>query len=491
MVIDTQLGRIRGVDLNGCTAFLGIRYAEPPINERRFMAPVAAGGWGGTRDATEWPNRPMQLKSLGTMDQPTPGDRSEDCLFLNVYAPRPDGERRPVMFWIHGGGFTGGSANEYDGRVLACQGDVVVVTINYRLGPFGFLDLEPLGEAFRGSASNGIRDMVLALEWVRDNIVDYGGNPENVTVFGESAGAKAILSLFGTPMALGLYHKAIACSPAAPSPPPGDKTGAMAERLGVERSALLSTLRSLPAQALLDAGLPAGHEVDGVVVTQSFMDALQAMSAIEATRAKGTADVPIIIGTNRTEGTLFTPPDSPDEDMDAYERSLARSARGVLGDRDAAHYIEGLRSAYPDKNAKRLMEVISTDHFRKTAIEVAQLARSAGCWLYRFDLDTTAEFRGKLMQTAHACEMAFTFNAFADPDCHVFTMHDPNASGVRQLAADWSRTLAKFAHSGNPNDAGLPQWPAYDVSDRSVMLLDKDSVVERDPEAANRKLWST
>jgi len=468
MMIDTRAGRIRGLDLNECTAFLGIRYGEPPVDERRFMPPIAAGSWSGTYDATEWPNRPMQPSTLGTMGQQTPGDLSEDCLFLNVYTPDTDGER-PVMLWIHGGGFTGGSANEYDGRVLASQGDVVVVTINYRLGPFGFLNLAPLGEDLHGSGSNGIRDMVLALEWVRDNILDYGGNPENVTVFGESAGAKAILGLFGTPTAAGLYHKAITHSPAAPAPLPGDKTGAMAEQLGVERSALLTTLRSMPAEDLLNAGLPAGHEVDGAVVIQSFMEALNANRA---------ADIPMIIGTNRTEGTLFTPADSPDEDMGQYEKSLSRSAKGVIGDKDPTHYVSGLMSAYPDKNAKQLMEMISTDHFRKTSVDVAEVA---GCWLYRFDLDTTIEFRGKLMQTAHACEMVFTFNAFADPD----------APGVRQVAADWSQTLTRFAHSGNPNDAGLPTWPPYDVNDRRVMLLNQVSVVEHDPEGANRQLWST
>lgn len=482
MVNDTRSGRIRGLDTNGCSTFLGIRYGEPPVAEQRFMPPIAAGSWTGIYDATQWPNRPMQPNSLGTMGQPTPGDLSEDCLFLNVYTPGVGGERRPVMVWIHGGGFTGGSANEYDGRVLARQGDVVVVTINYRLGPFGFLNLAPLNKSLTGSGSNGIRDMVLALAWVRDNIVDYGGNPENVTVFGESAGAKAILGLSGTPTAAGLYHKAIAHSPAAAAPAPGDKTGAMAERLGIDRSDLLTTLRSMPAQDLLEAGLPAGHEVDGAVVTEPFIQALS---------ANDSPDIPMIIGTNRTEATLFTPADSPDEGMEEYEKSLARSARGVIGDKDPTHYVAGLKSAYPDKNAKQLMEMISTDHFRKTSVDVAEIANPAGCWLYRFDLDTTIEFRGKLMQTAHACEMAFTYNAFADPECHVFSMHDPDAPGVRQLAADWSRTLTQFAHSGNPNDAGLPTWPPYDINDRRVMLLDQVCVVERDPEGTNRKLWST
>ena len=481
MVTETRLGKIEGLPVDGGTAYLGIRFAMPPVGDLRFMPPVASGSWSGVYDATRWPNRAIQTKKLGTMDQETPGERDEDCLFLNVNTPAADGKRRPVMVWIHGGGFTGGSANEYDGRVLSREGDVVVVTINYRLGPFGFLNLEPLGDEFRGSASNGIRDMVLALEWVRDNIADYGGDPDNVTVFGESAGGKAILALAGTPGAEGLYHKAIANSPAAPEAPPGDKTARMAEKLGVPRSELLATLRRLPAFALQDAGLPCGYEVDGVVVTEPFMDVL-------ATRG---GSVPMIIGTNKTEGTLFTPPDSPDEDMARYEQSLAGSARGVIGDKDATRYVEGIKAAYPDKTPKQWMEMISSDHFHKTAIEVAGFCSTFGCWRYRFDLDTTVPYRDKLMQTAHACEMAFTFNRFADPECHVMTMHDPDAPGVRELASNWSATLTRFVHTGDPNGAGLPHWPAYDTNDRAVMLLNQVSKVENDPDKVHRELWSS
>ena len=480
MLTKTRQGQIEGLPVDGGTAYLGIRFGEPPVDDLRFMPPLAATPWSGVHDGTRWPNRAMQSKKLGTMDQATPGERSEDCLFLNVHTPAADGACRPVMVWVHGGGFTGGGANEYDGRVLAREGNVVVVTINYRLGAFGFLNLEPLGDMFKGSASNGIREIVLALKWVRDNIADYGGNPDNVTVFGESAGGKAILALMGTPSAMGLYHKAIANSPAGAEARPGDKTGLMAEKLGVKHADLLLTLRRLPAFSLQDAGLPAGYEVDGEVITRSFMD------AFADPNLRG---VPMIIGTNRTEGTLFTPPDSPDEDMARYENSLAGSARGVIGDRDASNYVLGIKASYPDSNSKTWMEIISSDHFRKTAVEVAELAGRAGCWMYRFDLDTTIPFRGKLMQTPHACEMAFTFNTFADDDCCVMTMHDANARGVRDLAEAWSATLTHFAHTGDPNGAGLPRWPVYDTDDRSVMLLDQVSQVAKDPDATHRKLW--
>jgi len=479
---NTQLGKIRGVDLNECQAFLGVRFGEPPTGPRRFMPPIATSQWQGTFDATSWPNRSMQPNQLGTMGQETPGLLSEDCLFLNLYRPTGAAPRRPVMVWIHGGGFNSGSANEYDGRVLASQSDVIVVTINYRLGPCGFLDLEPLGQTFRGSVSNGFRDMILVLQWVQDNIADYGGDADNVTIFGESAGAIAVLSLLAAPAADGLFHKVIANSPGAPRATKGDKTGKMAETLGVDKGSLLDTLRGMSAGALIDAGLPGGYTIDGAVITRDYAEAIT---------DRGASGIPLIVGTNRTEGTLFTPPDTVDEDITAYENRLPRLVPGVTRSTSPENYLAGLKSAYPNLNAKRLTEIVSTDHFRRTAVEAAEIATTAGPggWLYRFDLDTTKPFRGKLMQTAHACEMAFTFNAYADLDCDVFRMHDSNASGVCQLAQQWSSTLTRFAHSGDPNGAGLPEWPQYNSDKRAVMILDKNSRLEADPDAIHRALW--
>jgi len=480
--IETRLGKINGIDTDGALAFLGIRYGESPTGDLRFMPPVAAGAWSGVLHATEHPNRPIQGRLLGTMGQETPGSLSEDCLFLNIYTPSVVDATRPVMFWIHGGGFNAGSANEYDGRVLAKQNDVVVVTINYRLGPFGFLNLEPLGDEFKGSASNGYRDMILASQWVKDNIADYGGNAKNVTIFGESAGGIAILALLATPSADGLYHKAIIHSPGSPKAPDGDKTEMMAERLGIDRSQLLETLRGMSAEELHEAGLPAGCEIDGTVVTRAYNAAI-------LDRANN--GVPLIVGTNRTEGTLFTPPDTEDEDLSRYEKVLYGAARGVTRGADSTAFVEGIKKAHPDQNAKRLMEMISTDNFLRTAIEAAECATAAGPggWLYRFDLATTLEHNGKLTDATHACEMAFTYNAYADPDCHVFAIHDPAEPGVLQLSEQWSRTLARFAWSGNPNGAGLPQWEPYGEASRPVMLLDATSHVALDPDETHRKLW--
>jgi para-nitrobenzyl esterase len=422
----------------------------------------------------------MQVKTEGTLGQTVPGQLSEDCLFLNLTTPAADGAHRPVLVWIHGGGFTAGGANEYDGRVLSRQGDVVVVTINYRLGPFGFLDLAPLGPEFAGSASNGYRDMILALEWVQENIGDFGGDPSNVTVFGESAGAIAVLGLLAAPQAEGLFHKAIAHSPGAPRGPEGNQIPAIAGKLGVDESEVLTALRGMSAADLQQAELPAGRCIDGTVITRPPIDAIAARSG---------QGVPLIVGTNRNEGTLFTPPDDPDEDMSSYEQGLVGAAKGVVGDRDPTAYASWAKGRYA--NAKVATEELWAAYFRRAAAEAAEASTNAGPggWLYRFDLPTTKEHDGKLTGATHACEMAFTFNAFADPDCHVFAFHDRDDAAVKALARHWSDTVLAFASGGDPNGGGLPEWPTYAPPDRACMILDAESRIESDPDAEHRAFW--
>lgn len=187
-VVQTRLGRVRGVAHGRGVAFLGLRYAKPPTGALRFAPPEPSGSWGDVYDATRLPPRCLQGPAPDLVGWPSDTPQSEDCLFLNVYTPAADERKRPVMLWIHGGSYVIGSANEYDGSVLAAQGDVVVVCINYRLNVFGFVDLSRLDSRLAGSASNGFRDQIAALHWVRDNIADYGGDPDKVTIFGESAG---------------------------------------------------------------------------------------------------------------------------------------------------------------------------------------------------------------------------------------------------------------------------------------------------------------
>ena len=477
VTVDTRLGEIQGVRRDDVLHFRGIRYGEPP---RRFWPPRASMPWTGTYDGTEFPNRCMQPDFV-LLGEPV-GATDEDCLFLTVVTPAVEGTQRPVLFWIHGGGLVNGSANEYDGSMLAAQGDVVVVTINYRLGLFGFLDLSPLGDKFAGSGSNGFRDQVLALEWVRDNITDYGGDPGNVTIFGESAGGASVLALLATPAADGLYHKAIAHSPGTVDEPPPDLVTPLLTQLGGERVDLYEKLRGMSAEELLavQGTVPnIGGGVDGTVVTRAVNDAIM---------ERGARGVPLIAGTNRDEGTFFSALVTMfDADFQPANRELASV---VAGDADAAAYVDALEAQHPEADAMEIYERIWFAMFLKSAMGSTERATAAGSggWLYRFDLPATVELFGKEVGATHAAEIAFTFNRFNSDDPGGLVLYDPDDPVVRRLSQRWSDTVIAFARTGDPNGAGLPHWPRYDEESRQTLILDANVRVERDPNGMERKL---
>ncbi|HWM65148.1 MAG TPA: carboxylesterase family protein, partial [Steroidobacteraceae bacterium] len=256
-IVQTRLGQVRGQDRGRTLAFLGLRYAKPPTGVLRFTPPQPCESWTGVYEATKLPPFAVQppeppLVPIVINGRPQlQGRQSEDCLFLNIYTPAADQRKRPVLVWIHGGGYTVGSANEYDGGILAAQGDVVVVCINYRLGVFGFTDFSGLDKGLAGSASNGFRDQIEALRWVRNNIADYGGDPAHVTIFGESAGGGSVLALLAAPSAEGLFHRAIAHSPGGSRTPPPDDIPKLTRAVGLSGAGLLERLRALSAEELV------------------------------------------------------------------------------------------------------------------------------------------------------------------------------------------------------------------------------------------------
>jgi len=482
-IIDTRLGKVEGISTGSFLAFRGIRYAEAPTGNRRFLPAIPVSPWKDAFRATDFPNRAVQPPSAEIFGPAPPGETDEDCLSLNITTLSVEGSHRPVLFWIHGGGFTTGSANEYNGSILAIQGDVVVVTINYRLGLLGFLDLSTFGDEYAGSASNGIRDQILALEWVRDNIEDYGGDPGNVTIFGESAGGASVHALLAAPSADGLYHKAIAHSAGTSNTPPADLVPLLARRLEIERDELLDKLKNMSAEEILKTqmaiGAGGGGNIDGTVITRSTNEAIL---------ERGLDGVPLIAGTNRDEGTLFTAimPDS-----DTFEPMGRMLARSITSGDDPKPYIEALKAAYPEESAKDIYERIWVDMFRRACTESAERATAAGSggWLYRFDLPSTFSHGGVKLGATHAAEIAFTFNIYSDPDAPGLPFYDRNDSVVRELAKGWSNTIIAFARTGDPNGAGLPEWPKYSADDRQCLILDDHPRIERDPDEKHRKLW--
>lgn len=482
IIVSSQFGDAKGLRQNGTLHFRGIPYAQPPNGDLRFQPPHKPEPSTQLIDATQFPNRCVQTPS-GIFGQAI-GSTSEDCLYLNIVTPSTDGSDRPVMFWIHGGGFTQGSANGYDGSMLAVQGDVVVVTINYRLGIFGYLDLSPFGDDYAGSANNGMRDQVLALEWVRDNIADFGGNPENVTIFGESAGGASVLTLLATPSADGLFHKAIAHSPGATETPPANHVNGLLEYLDTTKDLVVDKLKSMSADelfALQETLSDFGAAIDGTVVTRS---------PNEAIRDRGTQGVPLIAGTNRDEGTFFSAlfalfaPNAAAEFLDGMARAVTAGA-------DPQPFIDALRAEDPAANDMKILERIFDAMFLKSAIGSATQATLAGNggWLYQFDYATTKPVFGRSVGATHAAEIPFTFNRFNSPNPGEFIGYDPNDVVASELAQRWSDTLIAFARTGNPNEAGLPQWPHYDSETRATMVLDSTPRIDHDLNRNLRELW--
>ena len=462
-------------------SFLGLRYGDPPSGARRFLPSVAAPAWNGVHDATRYPNRAMQNDSRGIFKRDIPGKCSEDCLFLNIYTPAPDNRARPVMVWIHGGGFVSGSANEYDGSVLAMQGDIVVVTVNFRLGLFGFFGLSAFGSDYDGSESNGIRDVVLALEWLRDNVADYGGDPSNVTISGESSGATMVMSLLAVPAADSLYHRAIGHSATCVFREKTDRTEQLSDCIGVEPNQLFDRLKTMPAHEIATIDFPIGVYVDGSVITRSTMDAI---------RDRGASGVPLLIGSNLREGTLYTLGSHTDKDH--YPKLNLSLAKETLLGADPSTFLTALRSAFPASSPGTFHEMIWNNMFRRICLLAAETTSAAGCdaWFYRFDMPANLPGMEKL-GAAHASELAFTFNIFEKPKTHCLTFHDRNNPTVQLVASAWSEAIVHFVASADPNGGALPYWPMYDSTDRSCLIIDEIPRIESDPDEHMRSLWNS
>jgi para-nitrobenzyl esterase len=480
-ILATRLGKVCGVDHGDVKEFLGLRYGLSTAGRRRFLPPVMAPKWDDTFDATQHPNQAMQQIKSQSIWPPVPGEVSEDCLFLNIVTPTTQDKPRPVLFWIHGGGFVSGSANEYDGSVLAAQGDVVVVTVNFRLGALGFLDLSAEGPEYRHSGSNGVLDIILALEWVRDNIQDYGGDPVNVTLFGESSGGTLVLSLLAAPGADALYHKAIAHSATCVFRQPSDRADALAKRLKVDRSKYMAALLSLSGEEIVGLNIPAGVCIDGSVITRSSLNAIA---------ERGKAGVPLMTGTNLREGTLYTNGD--DASQAHYPSFNAGLAKEMLLGGDPQRYLIALDQAYSGLSGGKRHELIWTDMFRRICLLVAESATRAGAggWLYRFDLPANLPQFKKLGAT-HSAEMAFTFNNFATPERDYKVYHDWRDPTVRRVAKVWSDTIIRFAKTGQPNGGELTNWPKYNDCERYCLVLNEDFQVQSDRDKLHRNVWQT
>jgi para-nitrobenzyl esterase len=502
-VVETASGKVQGTVEEGILAFRTIPYAASTAGANRFLPPQPAEPWAGVRDCSAFSGKAPQaglraatrpeLENFSGAADPSP--ETEDCLTVNVWTPGCDtAAKRPVMVWFHGGAFAYGNANtpRTRGSRLAGRNDVVVVTVNQRLNIFGHLDLSAFGEAFRLSGNAGTLDMVAALQWVRDNIAAFGGDPGNVTVFGESGGGAKVSVLLSMPRAKGLFHRAIIQSGAVVRLRTRERAKALTECVLRHLGATAGSLQSVPISDLLAAVEPAqkalgpssaplfdrypfGPVIDGDVLPAHPFDPVASNIM---------ADIPLIIGDMKNETANFLAVVDKVWDRSLTETELQQRVAAIAGEH-TGRVIELYGQLYPALNpAERLIAITTDSNFRIRSLTLAQrrVALHRGpVWMYSFEWETPV-LGGKL-KAPHAMDVPFTFN----------TLDLTNATGgspdAQTLADTMSSVWAAFARNGRPDHASIPEWPVYDTGRRATLVLDKVCRVENDPRGEARRLW--
>jgi len=519
-IVMTRSGKLSGSARRNLEIFRGVPYGAAPRDALRWQAPQPVEAWQGVRSAEDWgasaPQSPAMMMLLRRLIGVALRDQSQDCLHLNIWTPATDDARRPVMVWIHGGAFLMGSGSTriYDGASMARRGNVVVVTLNYRLGALGFLNL---GEFFPGQASDnlGMRDQVAALEWVRDNIENFGGDPENVTIFGESAGGMSVGTLLGTPAANGLFHRAIAQSGAAHNVSSKDQASRVTEcfldELGVrdigalERVAVSEIVaaqqRTTVRMGIRTGTLPWQPCVDGDLIPE------QPLVAVAAGRG---ARVPLVVGTNRDEWKLFMLGDAAGRRLDeaALQARLEQilpsdEARSDTPDASgsnagkAGNQAVALRAihAYQGAGAGRghetptdtWIEIQSDRIFHHPAHRLAGLHSLHVAETYAYRFDWTPPLVGGAVGACHGIDIPFVFGTYGEPLLRpLFGL----GRRVGRLSQQMMNTWCAFARSGDPNHGGLPEWPRYDLDERSTLAIGREPAVEPNPFGAALEFWS-
>ena len=486
-VVKTTAGAVRGARDGGIEIFKGIPYAAPPVGPLRFRRPAPAAPWDGVRDALEFgPSCPQPPeRPEGWAPEPS---LSEDCLYLNVWTPGTgEGKRRPVMVWMHGGGYSIGSGSwpVYDGTALARRGDTVVVTLNHRLGILGYLHLKELaGPEFASSGNAGMLDLVAALEWVRDNIAAFGGDPGNVTIFGESGGGAKVSTLIAMPRARGLFHRAAVQSGPGLRVKPPEQAAELARTIAAEicgGAFDLQKMQAAPVERLREAQGKLGRSavfafspvLDPEVVPEHPGDAIKNGTA---------ADIPMIVGCNRDEATLFLAmnPGGNGQSLDGDDALRTRLA--PLGS-EAGTIVEAYRRTRPEATPKDLLVAIESDRMmRIPSIRLAERKLAGGkapVFMYLF------RWAAGPLGSAHGYEIPFVFDNARPPVM-------PESVSRGDLAARMSEAWLAFARSGRPDHPGMPAWPEYSTEERATMIFDRDaSTVERDPCGEERLAWET
>ena len=489
-VVQTSAGKLRGLVRYGVNQYWGVPYGASTAGANRFMPPVKPHAWTGVRDAMQVSQRAPQnadgpISEVWSLDRRE--EMGEDCLSVNVFTPGTGGGNRPVMVWLHGGGFAGGSGSWllYDGTNLARKEDVVVVSVNHRLNLFGFLHLTDLGggEKWANASNVGMLDIVAALGWIKENIAAFGGNPGNVTIFGQSGGGGKVTTAMAMPAATGLFHRAIAMSGSALRGTPRENATRAAEqylaKLGLKPNQL-DELQKRPWKQLQDAfySQPAIQELaNGPVVDGRSLPRDQ----WTPDAPEYSATVPLMQGSVETEDAWNDPPpplDMPEAEMMTRVKRIARDDDGK-----ARELVALYRRTHPGITNTDVWLIMNADNTRRanaqTLAELKTAQGKAPSYLYYFNWRSPVH-KGQ-MKAYHTLDIPFVLYNI-DVAASMTGAGQDRYALAHKMSAAW----AAFARTGNPNHADLPKWPAFTATDRPTMILGRECKVMNDPNREER-----
>src|SRR5262245_26026393 len=498
VVAETTYGRIRGVDLGGVKVFKGVPYGATTTGKNRFMPPVAPAKWAGVREEIAYgPSAPHTPPGTSRAASPIavaaaglPAE-NEDCLVLNVWTPAVnDGRKRTVMFWCHGGGFSSGSGSSpvTEGANLARRGDVVVVTINHRLNVLGFTSLEEVGgPEFAPSGDVGMMDIVAALRWVRDNITQFGGDPNSVMIFGQSGGGRKVATLLAMPSAKGLFHRATIESGATlrlVEPNQGTKVAReLMSSLGLSKTQVRE-LQTMPLDKLMSGYFDVVRKMNVDQMTMGFSPLADgnviSQHPFHPNAATVSRDVPVMLGSTRTELTSSAQP----EDFSLTDAAMRARIRTLLGEH-ADNAIQVYTKANPAATPSDLYFLIASDYrYSGPVMKIAErraALKGGPVFLYYFRWETPVD--GGRLKSPHTIEIPFAFD-----NVKAATRLTGGGPGAMALADKVSDTWIAFAKTGVPDTPKLPRWTPFNATDRPTMVFNNESRVVNDPIREQRVL---